>query len=83
MTGVCISRTSGQFIATDNQSKCVYHYTMVGDKYRFNMCAKYGESKLSEPLDVTQLADGRVAVTDGKAGHSVKVRDAALLAGVM
>ena len=34
-------------------------------------------------LDVTQLADGRVAVTDGKAGHSVKVRDAALLAGVM
>ena len=73
MTGLCISRWSGQFIAVDSQAKCVCHYNLTGGNYRFHLLTTYGQGNLSEPIDVTQLQDGRVVVTDGKAGHSIKV----------
>lgn len=37
------------------------------------MVQKYGSKHLKEPLDVDQLPDGRIVVSDGKEGHCVKL----------
>lgn len=37
------------------------------------MVRKYGAKRLREPLDVDQLPDGRIVVSDGKEGHCVKL----------
>ena len=65
---------AGHLLAVDNQSNSVFHYAFNGNKYHFRLVCKFGESCLRDPLDVAQMRDGRVVVTDGKGGHSVKVR---------
>ena len=72
ITAVCVTQ-NGTLLLVDRKTKTVFEYRMTSDRYRFSPLSKFGQETLTDPLDCVQMKDGRVAVTDGKDGHSVKV----------
>ena len=65
---------NGNLLLVDRKSMTVYEYKMLSRNYRFSLQSKFGQDTLTDPVDCVQMVDGRVAVTDGKIGHSIKVQ---------
>ena len=69
---MAVGRYSNDLFIVNANKREVSRYTIEKDS-KIQFLQSYGSKKLKQPLDVDQMPDGRIVVSDGKEGHSVKV----------
>ena len=72
IVGLSVTR-EGNLLFIDEKTDSILVFTMTAQNYKFSYTTKFGQDTLNSPCACVQMSDGRVAVTDGKTGHSIKV----------